>query len=76
MITWNPNNKSRRQPFFGEDGKPYVCHYGQYTEVQTVQEIEQDLLKHFDIHSITQRVIDGTFAFNCLRRAELVRTEA
>jgi hypothetical protein len=51
-----------------DDGKHYMCHYGQYTEVQTVPEIEQDLMKHFSIISVSQRLLDNCFTFNCAKR--------
>jgi len=63
-----PNTPLR--PFkCNDDGKFYMCHYGQYTEVQNIQEIEQDLLKHFRILSMSQRVLvgDNSFTFHCCR---------
>jgi len=36
-----------------DNDKKYTCHYGQYTEIQSVEEISKDLLKHFNIISYT-----------------------
>ena len=47
-----------------ETGKQYMCHYGQYTEVQGVQEFINDLVKHFNILSFSERC-DGSYTFNC-----------
>lgn len=52
--------------FRGEDGKNYMCHYGQYTEVQPINEIVVDLSKHFNILTINQRMFDCYFAFHCI----------
>lgn len=43
--------------FCNENGKQYVCHYGQYTELQSLQEIVDDLSKHFKIiaHSFLEQ---------------------
>ncbi len=38
-----------------ETGREYMCHYGQYTELQTHQEVMEDINKHFIIQSVTQR---------------------
>lgn len=54
--------------FRGADGKNYMCHYGQYTEVQHINEIMADLSKHFNILSIQHRFFDNCFTFHCLKR--------
>ncbi len=48
-----------------ETGKRYMCHYGQYTEIQDFNDIIQDLKKHFNIITITQRPWDNSVAFHC-----------
>ena len=48
-----------------ETGKEYMCHYGQYTEVQTQKEIMDDLRKHFKILSVTRRLWDNSVSFHC-----------
>jgi SAM-dependent methyltransferase len=63
-------NSVRKSFKCAEDGQGYVCHYGQYTPVQSVQEIEGDLLKHFNIISICQRPFDDSFTFHCSRREQ------
>jgi SAM-dependent methyltransferase len=55
-----------------DNGRYYACHYGQYTEVQTVEELEADLSKHFFIISVSQRTFDCSFTFHCsLKKPEL-----
>lgn len=48
-----------------ETGKEYMCHYGQYTEVQTEKEIMDDLRKHFQVLSVLRRLHDNSIAFHC-----------
>lgn len=48
-----------------ETGKEYMCHYGQYTEIQAESEIKQDLRKHFKIISISRRLFDNSISFHC-----------
>ena len=59
---------SPHKPFRGNDGKFYMCHYGQYTEVQTLEELKQDLTKHFNILSMSHRCMGNTFTFHCARK--------
>jgi len=67
LSTDGPNSKQK--PFKCKDtGQLYVCHYGQYTPVQTVQEIEKDLTEHFNIISVVQRPMDDSFTFHCVKR--------
>ena len=47
-----------------DNDRRYMVHYGQFTEVQTLEELQNDLLKHFDIHSVFQRLCDSHFCFN------------
>jgi hypothetical protein len=46
-------------------GKQYICHYGQYTEVQPVDEVMEDLRKHFHVMTVHQRMDDASFTFHC-----------
>jgi hypothetical protein len=48
-----------------ETGKSYMCHYGQYTEIQTTDEVFADLTKHFYIVSTLHRNHDYSFSFHC-----------
>jgi hypothetical protein len=50
------------------NGKTYTCHYGQYVEIQPIQEIDQDLCNYFNIISISQRVSDNSFTFHCNKK--------
>jgi hypothetical protein len=52
-----------------DDGKFYGCHYGQYVELQTFEEIKQDLMKHFYIISVSNRGMDNSFTFHCSKKA-------
>ena len=53
------------------DGKQYCCHYGQYTEIQKVEEVIEDLEKYFEIMTINQRVRDGSVTFHCILKPEI-----
>ena len=69
-VTISTYNKSpnQRKPFMcAEDGKGYMCHYGQYVEVQSYQEVIADLSKHFRILSLAHRVFDDSFTFHCVK---------
>ncbi len=50
-----------------ETGREYMCHYGQYTEMQTHPEVVEDLIKHFHILSTIHRN-DHSFTFQCSRK--------
>jgi hypothetical protein len=66
-----------QRPFkCNDDGKFYMCHYGQYTEVQTLEEIEKDLAKHFNILSVSHRGIGNCFTFHCSKRNPISVTPA
>lgn len=47
-----------------ENDKHYVCHYGQYTEIQDYSEVVDDLSKHFIILSSNRRM-PYDFTFHC-----------
>lgn len=64
IVAYDPSSLSI--PFkCNDDGKFYMCHYGQYTEVQTLSEIQEDLMKHFEILSISCRGLSNSFTFHC-----------
>jgi len=48
-----------------ETGKSYMCHYGQYTEIQMIADVFADLSKHFIIVSYLHRYCDYSFSFQC-----------
>lgn len=48
-----------------ETGKSYMCHYGQYTEIQMIEEVLDDLSKHFYVLSTLHRNNDYSFGFQC-----------
>lgn len=56
-----------------ENDKRYVVHYGQFTEVQPLVEIQKDLEQHFVIESIQQRISDGHCCFH-LRSKKYIKT--
>lgn len=59
------NGDEKRRGFKCKDNdRRYMVHYGQFTEVQTLEELQNDLSKHFDIHSVFQRLCDSYFCFN------------
>ncbi len=59
---------SRQRGFKCEEtGREYMCHYGQYTEMQTYPEVMEDLHKHFNIISVSQRG-EADFTFQCSRK--------
>jgi hypothetical protein len=47
-----------------ENNRLYMCHYGQFTELQTMEELREDLEKHFHIISLQQRTMDNHFCFH------------
>ncbi len=51
-----------------ETGREYMCHYGQYTEMQTQQEVMDDLSKHFHIRSISQAGGIEHLTFQCVKK--------
>jgi SAM-dependent methyltransferase len=48
-----------------ETKKSYMCHYGQYTEIQMINEVFEDLAKHFCIIAYLHRPGDYSFSFHC-----------
>ncbi len=69
-VTISTYNKTSgvRMPFMcKEDGKGYMCHYGQYVECQSYQEVIADLTKHFSILSLAHRTCDDSFTFHCVK---------
>ena len=65
-ISTDNKNPNMRKPFVcAENGKGYMCHYGQYVECQSYPEVIADLSKHFRIHSLVHRVFDDSFTFHC-----------
>lgn len=68
ISTYNKDSVNVRKPFMcAEDGKGYMCHYGQYTECQSYKEVIADLSKHFRILSLAHRVFDDSFTFHCIK---------
>ena len=68
ISTFNKASVNVRKPFMcAEDGKGYMCHYGQYVECQSYQEVIADLSKHFTIRSLAHRVFDDSFTFHCVK---------
>lgn len=54
-----------------ENEKKYICHYGQYTELQSLQELVDDLQKHFHIIS-SSYLGTSSCAFHChLRKGNI-----
>lgn len=51
-----------------DDDKAYCCHYGQYTEIQTIPAQMEDLSKHFHVVSIAQRIHDQSVTFHCVKK--------
>lgn len=70
ISTYRPGSSSRMPFHCKDDDKWYVCHYGQYTEVQTYEQVLEDLVKHFEIQSIIHRCMDDTFTFHCKKKAD------
>jgi hypothetical protein len=62
-------NAAMKGFFCAETGKEYMCHYGQYTEMQSYSETVDDLNKHFNILSLCQRS-DNQFTFQCMKKNE------
>ena len=54
-----------------DNNKKYVCHYGQYTEVQSINEVMNDLSKNFKVISISHRLDDNLFTFTCCPKPKL-----
>ena len=57
---------TKRTGFKAEDGKEYCCHYGQWTEIQPLDEIVDDLSKYFNIISTLRR--NSSITFHCSLR--------
>lgn len=51
-----------------DDDKAYCCHYGQYTEIQTMEEQMEDLSKHFNVIYVGQRIFDQVVVFHCVKK--------
>ena len=69
-VTISTYNKTAnlRKPFIcADDGKGYMCHYGQYVECQSYPEVIADLSKHFRILSLAHRPCDDSFTFHCVK---------
>lgn len=52
--------------------KNYMVHYGQFTEIQSLPEIMDDLSKHFQVLTITQRLHDQSFTFHCVAKPQQI----
>lgn len=50
------------------DGRQYMCHYGQWTEVPFYPELQQELQKYFNIEYETRRYSDYLFTFALSRK--------
>jgi hypothetical protein len=53
-----------------DNDKQYCVHYGQYTEIQTIQEQMDDLTKHFVVLYVGQRLHDQSITFHCVAKPE------
>lgn len=51
-----------------DNDRRYMVHYGQFTEIQTMEELNGDLLKHFRIISSQHRLIDNHFCFHMTKK--------
>jgi len=68
------DNPVNRMGFRCKDNdRRYIVHYGQFTEVQTFDELVADLHKHFIVTSTYQRMSDGHMCFH-LRSKKFIKT--
>lgn len=61
---YNPITKSSFGFWCKDTNRRYIVHYGQFTEIQTYEEVVEDLTKHFNITSVQHRCIDNNFCFH------------
>lgn len=74
VLTCHPDNG--KQGFRCKDNdKRYMVHYGQFTEMQTYEEIIQDLTQHFNINCIQQRCVDNSFCFHLASKSFTVKPQ-
>lgn len=56
------------QQYLAEDGKAYLRHYGQFTEVPLYNDFIRELSSYFYIQYETTRIYDSLVNFVCLKR--------
>lgn len=59
-----PTSKRRLGFKCKDNDRRYMVHYGQFTLIQTVEELQYDLEKYFNIVSVQQRLDDNHFCFH------------
>jgi 2-polyprenyl-3-methyl-5-hydroxy-6-metoxy-1,4-benzoquinol methylase len=55
-----------------DNDRRYMCHYGQFTEIQTMDEVMADLSKHFTILSVQRRIGDDYCCFHLFNHLKTV----
>ena len=58
-----------------DTNRRYMVHYGQFTEIQTYEEVIDDLSKHFNTMCVQHRGIDNSFCFHLTPKTKEEKNE-